>query len=146
LRMQGELEQKKDQVAQAGRAEEKAQQSLATLARELEQLETVLQGLKLLRAKRQNTYSVVPYGGRRGENRKPVYAECTPSGVIFHPDGLRLDGVRFTPLAVRGELERRIKDSMNTTAGPAQGQRPYLFLLVRPDGLESYYAVQSSLA
>jgi hypothetical protein len=146
VRLQGEVQVKQMRVAQAGKEDTKSQKSLARLAGELEQMEQVLQALKLLRIKNQNKYSVVPYNGRRGENRKPVYAECIRRGCIFHPDGLRLEDEQFSPLAVRQELERRIGGAMAGGKDKSKGQKPYLFVLVRPDGLGSYYAVRSALA
>src|SRR5262249_8686505 len=75
--------------AESSNSEEKAQdsqQELRRLAGELRALERTLEELRALRERQQHTYSVVPYRGRRGDGRAPLYLECAASGLIFHPD------------------------------------------------------------
>jgi hypothetical protein len=136
------LQLRRAEVEKAEGMKESARKEAERLATELAQLEQVLAGLKALRQKEQQTYSVVPYLGRNGENRRPIYVECAASGVIFHPDRLSLGGPGFTPLAVRQELDRRLEAQRRS--GPQTA--PYLLLLVRPDGLENYYVMQSAVA
>src|SRR5438477_387435 len=65
-------------------------------------------GLQELRRRERQTYSLVPYKGKRGDNRRPLYLECTTSGVVFHPDRLALEGADNGPDRIRAEVERRI--------------------------------------
>ena len=74
----------------------------------LRELESVLEGLKARQQLDQHTYSLIPYAGKYGDSRKPLYVECTGTGLIFHPDQLELRGVLANPLEVRSEVERRI--------------------------------------
>jgi hypothetical protein len=129
-------------VEKADDMKEAAQKEATRLATELSQLEQVLIGLKALRQKEQQTYSVMPYLGRNGENRRPIYVECGAEGVVFHPDRLVLAGLGLTPLAVRQELDRRVAEQHRT--GPET--TPYLLLLVRPEGLDNYYVMHTALA
>jgi hypothetical protein len=127
---------------QLAEMKESARKEAARLADELDQMEQVLAGLKALKRQEEHTYSVVPFFGRRGENRRPLYVECARDSVVFHPDHLTLTGTALSPLAVRKELDRRLAEP------PAAGAKasPYLLLLVRPDGISSYYLLQASLA
>src|SRR5207247_11476847 len=94
-----------------------------------------------------NTYSLVPYLGRRGDDRKPLYVECSSTGVQFHPDGTALTGMALTPERIRDEAEKRIARQRDAPAAKgAEAPQPYVLMLVRPDGVLHYYEVQSALA
>jgi hypothetical protein len=114
---------------------EAARANLVRMTTDVQQLEKALADLKAARERDRNTYSVVPYRGKNGESRKPLYVECAAAGLIFHPDRHTL-----TPSSaaaeVRAEVERR-------TAG--QKDRPYLLVLVRPEGVPGYYHLQNAL-
>ncbi len=128
-----------------GNRSKKVKKELLDLTVKLSELENTVEALKQFKNRTQETYSVLPYRGKHGESRRPVYVECTSSGVIFHPDGPDLQGLAFSPLTVRRELERRVRDQ--TAHQPLdKKQKPYLFLLVRPTGLRSYYGVRTALA
>jgi hypothetical protein len=142
----GELQVRQAALAQAQEKTGKAQAELTKLAAELAQFELALANLQKLRAKQQQSFSIVPYKGNRGDNRKPHYLECVAGGVVFHPDRLVLVGDDFSPLHINEELRRRIKARAQDASTAEQGKRPYLFVLVRPDGLGSYYALNSALA
>src|SRR5438105_2428888 len=80
--------------------------ALARMTADLLQLERALAGLKAARERERQTYSVIPYRGRRGESRRPLYVECGPAGVVFHPERLPMSPAA-DPDAVRAEVERR---------------------------------------
>jgi hypothetical protein len=123
---------KESDLSQAKRTE------LAALTAELEQLEQTLAAMKLLRQRDQQTYSIVPYRGKRGDNRKPIYVECTAGGLILHPEHTTVD----RPEAIRAEIERRIGKQQ---AGDKKDANAYLLMLVRPDGIGAYYEAVSAL-
>ena len=56
------------------------------LARELVNLESALADVIAFRKRQAQTYSLVPYLGKSGENRRPIYIECQASQVIVHPE------------------------------------------------------------
>jgi hypothetical protein len=134
-------DQAQRQAREAAERTEKARKEAARLSAELAQMEQVLAGLKALRRKGEQTYSVVPFSGRRGQIRRPIYVECTAAGVIFHPDRFTLTGADLSPLALRQELDRRLANQPTSGSGS-----PYLLLLVRPDGISCFYLLQSALA
>jgi hypothetical protein len=125
-----------------------SQAELARLATELDQLEQTLADLKAFRRRQAQTYSLVPYKGKRGENRRPLYVECTPSGLIFHPDRLTLEGISLSPSTIRTEVQRRIlrQQAEMKVGGKKEEQKPYLLMLVRPAGITNYYRTQAALA
>jgi hypothetical protein len=125
-----------------------AKRELERQAIELAQLEQTLAGMKALRERQKNTYSLVPYLGRRGDNRRPVYVECGDTAVIFHPDKVVLEGMGLTGPRLRAEVEKRIaqqRDKSPVQPGKDKS-RPYLLMLVRPNGIVNYYRTQEALA
>ncbi|MHB8736528.1 MAG: hypothetical protein ACYC6M_14595, partial [Terriglobales bacterium] len=145
----------------AGQSETQAKESSKTVQRmtiDLLQMEQALKDLKAARQREQHTFSVVPYHGRRGESRRPIYVECTAEGVIFHPERRAMpvtarefligrDQPGAVPDDVRSEVERRIARQRAQQAGVpgAANATPYLLLLVRPDGINTYGELQAVL-
>jgi hypothetical protein len=138
-----DLDARRAALQEAAGMEDGAKKEVARLAAELAHLEEALAGLKALRRREQQTYSVVPYLGKRGEGRRPLYVECAAGTVVFHPDHLALGGSDLSALAVRRELDRRLAEQQKTVGAAAA---PYLLLLVRPSGIESYYLMKTALA
>jgi hypothetical protein len=126
-----------------------AQEEMLTLMRELESLEQALTDLKAARQREQRTYSLVPYRGKRGDSRRPLYVECAGAGLVFHPDKLALNGIDMTPAAVRAEVKKRVdrqRETLVKTAAKADSDKPpYLLFLVRPDGIRRYYEAMAAL-
>ena len=123
---------------------------LDRLCGEVADLEKVLTDLKSLKKQETSTYSLVPYRGKHGDSRRPIYVECAKGGVVLHPERRVLAGLEFNALALRGEIERRAgglereaKKSKDPNPGPPRG--PYVLFLVRPDGIGSYYEALSFL-
>lgn len=141
-----ELRGRHAELAKAGEKGEGAKAELVRLTGQLEQLEATLRELKADRERQKHTYSVVPYRGRRGEDRAPLYVECAPTGLVFHPDR-RAFRAPLLPGEVRGEVERRIarQRSVLIAAGRQPDRVPYLLFLVRPDGIGAYYQAMDAL-
>src|SRR5262249_18019693 len=55
---------------------EAARALLARMTKDVAHLERALADLKAARERDRQTYSVVPYRGRHGESRRPLYVEC----------------------------------------------------------------------
>ena len=90
-------------------AKSEASRQLRTqMTGELARLERALADLKAAREKEKNTYSVVPYNGKRGESRRPLYVECADGELIFHPDHKSVSGSQ-DPSEVEAEVERRLR-------------------------------------
>jgi hypothetical protein len=142
-----ELADQKDEVARTASETEAARAAMARLTADLQRLEQALADLKALRKRQQQMYSLVPYRGKRGDSRKPIYLECAAGAVIFHPDKLSLSGPLMMGGSVRAEIERRLASQRGTAVAitDAKEEKAYLFLLVRPDGITTYYKTLTAL-
>ncbi len=93
-------------------------------------------------------YQIVPVDSKTGTSRYPILIECSRDGLQFRPEGLTLGPVDmkgftsgFNPLLAG------TKALMSYWEGQIQsgGQRPYILLIVRPSGIESFYAARKYL-
>ena len=46
---------------------------------------------------RPKSYAIVPYQGRQGTSRRPIYIECRANDVILQPEGVKLTIDDFRP-------------------------------------------------
>jgi hypothetical protein len=145
--LERDLAQKRTEVSRAHDNDETSKKELKRLSADLETLEKTLEALKLLRERQKNTYSVVPYRGRRGDTRPPLYLECAANGVVFHPDRKVITRPRTAGDEIRAELQKRIakQRAAITAAGGKPDPTPYLLMLVRPDGIANYYLTMQCL-
>src|SRR5262249_5996093 len=76
-------------------------------------------------------------------SRKPIYIECTADGLIFHPE----HKTRATRMSIRAEVQRQIdrQQTKPISGSTKKTARPYLLLLVRPDGINTYYRALAAL-
>lgn len=96
-------------------------------------------------------YAVVPYEGRQGTHRRPLYIECCGDGVFLQPEGIRLSPGDFegppgpgNPLASALRAAREhVVAGQGGTSDPAV--QPYPLLLVRPSGVLAYYAAREAI-
>jgi hypothetical protein len=117
---------------------------LAKMTADLAQLEQALHDLREAKKLEGQTYSVVPYHGKHGDTRRPLYVECATNTGVFQP-GHKAVHVGDTD-EVRAETQRRIARQREQLAKAKQPiQTPYLMLLVRPNGVDTYYALQRAL-
>ena len=92
----------------------------------------------------------MPYEGPNHTRRRPVYIECRADAMVLQPEGIELGPRDFAgilgagnPLAsaLRGEREYFARQA---TPGKPDSE-PYPLLLVRPEGVKTYYAARSAL-
>ncbi len=138
----------------SSKLDDTSQKEVERLAGELAKMERVLEETKALKAQEGETFSLVPYHGKFGVQRTPVYVECTADGLIFQPENSRLDNPDFDIQLFRNEVQRRGVALVRANHDPDQPSRPpvpknattpYVLFLVRPDGLESYYNATTAL-
>ncbi len=135
-------------LQESAKKETASKAELLAAAKELAQLERAFQQLRALRERDQETYSVVPYRGKRGDGRQPIYVECGGDGVVFHPEKKLLRGIDLTAAAVRDQVERRhgpLAIQKTAKGKSEEPSGPYVLFLVRPDGIANYYKAQSAL-
>jgi hypothetical protein len=138
---QMELEKHKADLAEKEQKNQPFNQELTELTRELLILEQTLASLKQARQHDQQHYSVVPYRGRFGESRKPVYLECRATSLVFHQGGPVLEDGTLSQAGIRSEVKRYFQAR---AASPTQSTL-YLLLLIRPDGIGTYYRTMAAL-
>jgi hypothetical protein len=114
------------------------------LTEKIASMELILKEMKFSIDKDKFAFSIVPYFGKNGLNRKPLYIECNESGILFFPDktliasndesdNLKIEILNRTSL---------LREYLEQTLGPKEST-PYLMLLVRPGGITNYWKLQS---
>ncbi len=145
------LAQMRQGLAQYNQRDEKSRQEVEKLALDLALLERALQEAKALKSQETETYSLVPYRGKLGEGRRPIYVECTSLGLVFHPDEKSLYNSEFDTQTFRTEVQSRgvnlVKEKREPGRPPVprSSTNPYVLFLVRPDGTETYYQAVAAL-
>ncbi|WP_182868421.1 hypothetical protein [Stieleria mannarensis] len=92
-------------------------------------------------------FVIVPHQGPNGTDRRPLYLECTAKGVTIWPEGVTI---------TRNQLEQSsstanpLDDALRAARYHAMQQYgdtipPYPMLLVRPGGVDSYYAARAAM-
>ena len=140
-----ELAIRRGVLAKASEQEKAAQKDLERFARELDQLERTLYDLQAVKRRDKETYSLVPYHGKRGANRKPIYVECTAYSLVFHPGGKSLSPLSMTPAEFLAEAVRLGGKLPEKSDGDKEPDSPYVLFLVRPNGIASYYQAQAAM-
>ena len=124
---------------------------LATLEARLKSARESLDKARAEQKTKPPAYAVVPYVGKNGTHRRPLYIECSLDGVFLQPEGVRLSPGDFegppgpgNPLAsaLRAAREHLARSAGSSTDPAAQ---PYPLLLVRPSGVMAYYAAREAI-
>jgi len=137
------LKSRRQEMSQSDEKTQLSQAEMARLSADLERMERTLEDLKALRRRQRQTYSVVPYRGKHGFARKPLYVECTADELIFYPGRIAIRALGLVPQEVHAEIDRRVARRAAATGKPAESA--YLLLLVRPDGITTYYRTVEAL-
>ncbi|MEM7312889.1 MAG: hypothetical protein AAF497_07030 [Planctomycetota bacterium] len=118
-----------------------ANAELSELKRKIEQAKLKVVEAQELAKKRQRQFSLIPYDGPYGTNRRPIYIECLPNRIIMQPEGIEFFAADFqvdgpeNPLAaaLRAAREYFINSGLTKAVG-----EPYPLLVVRPGGARSF--------
>jgi len=135
-----EAQERQQNLTQNSTASKQTQSQIQKLAADLAQAEEALKRLLEQKLRDEQTWSIVPYVGKRGQNQRPLYVECDSRGFTFYPDKFTLFGIDAMSNRVREEIEARTKQARNDRPG----RDVYWMLLVRPDGIENYYRFQGA--
>lgn len=148
------LKRRRSAAAEAARKEDERDRATRAererLTFEVRQMEEALRQLQARKHWARNVYSVVPYGGKRGAARRPIYVECTRAGLVLHPDRTVLSGPATAVLGLRSEIESRSGQRLRralpaSIPGSGSSTDPYVLFLVRPEGIASYHEAQAAL-
>jgi hypothetical protein len=100
--------------------------------------------------KKKPAFAIVPYSGRNGTSRRPIYLECRADGVYIQPEGVLIAPKDMfppgpsNPLASALRMLRNRYEESDRKQGLAQ-QAPYPLLMVRPDGVETYAIARKAI-
>lgn len=129
-----------------------AQHELERLNRLIGEIQEEIELLKHAATGRERKFAVVPLrDGRTGTLRPPVYYECTESGVVLQPEGIRLTwqdlvaGDFSSPVNAASRAVSRYFEEHPEARAANESGRPYPLLIVRPDGVYSYYQARAAL-
>lgn len=127
---------------------------IAELDREIEKLQEEAAELREKNASAKKSYAIVPYQGKKGTFRRPIYVECRDDGVYLQPEGVRFDDSDFLlaqypgnpfDTALRAASQRCLAtDGQKTASGDAI--EPYPLIIARPSGAKYFYSAIAALA
>ncbi len=116
---------------------------LAQLQERIRLMEELVQRMKQTDARaRPPVYSLVPYKGRQGTSRLPVYVECAAGQAVFRPGDERLSNEEVRQSERLAGMVRERSARLTAVDGATN---PYILLLVRPSGISTYYSVLKAL-
>jgi hypothetical protein len=126
---QAELEQVRSQIGQAQQQLAQAHQAVAAGNR---------------------SYAVVPFEGPNQTRRRPIYLECRDEVIVLQPEGIEFTEPDFEgPLGPGNPLAAALRAAREYMLAhrefDPQGGEPYPLLLVRPDGINAYYAARAAM-
>ncbi len=112
------------------------------LKKEIQQKKKEIEEQIAKKKDRRPAFAIMPYTGRSGTTRRPVYIECVKDKVVIQPEGIVIESKDLIPPGPGNPLATALRVLRNTySERDAQygfTQPPYPLLIIRPDGIESY--------
>lgn len=138
--------------AQHGDLQGRLEAKLVELEAQIDRQEEQLAAAPARSAPAERSFAVIPYEGVNETRRRPMYVECRRDGIHLMPEGIVLDPDDFrgrpsstNALAAALRAGREYLARNQRTEVGELGE-PYPLLLVRPDGIEAYYAARDALS
>jgi hypothetical protein len=152
---------------QSRRREALVRTQIDTLSEQARRLETELDGVALERdvlarerdesraalakARTRSSYAVLPHKGPNGTWRRPIVLECQNGQATLQPGGpsfsllemSMLLGPRSAPLVAA--VAREVMRSQAEESPDGAPVVPYIFFVIRPDGIKPYYNARAQL-
>ncbi|KAA5544407.1 hypothetical protein FYK55_08710 [Roseiconus nitratireducens] len=124
-----------------------AVEQLRSLHEELDEQKRVVEKLRENVQDQTPRVVIVPHQGPNGTSRRPIYLECTAQGVKIWPEGILITQ-RQLENSSRGA--NPLDDALravryHATQNYGDPVPPYPMLIVRPDGVESYYGARAAM-
>jgi hypothetical protein len=119
------------------------------LSAALEQAKNDLAAAKEAAAGREPSYAIVPFKGRNGTHRKPIYIECLGDRIVIRPGGTELTAKDFQGSLGPGNpldaVLRAIREYWARHGLTNENTEPYPLLIVRPEGTQFYGAAREAM-
>jgi len=100
-------------------------------------------------AERPQAFAIIPYDGPHSTRRRPIYIECTETGIVLQPEGIELTPADFEgPAGPGNPLDaalRTIREHLAQTGRIEQDGEPYPLLIVRPRGTVAYLVAREAI-
>jgi hypothetical protein len=137
-------------LAESARALDQEADALA-LERDVLERERDAAKAELTKARTRSSYAVLPHRGANGTWRRPIVIECRNGTATLQPGGptftmLDLSGLialRSSPIVVA--VVRELIRIQGKTAPDGTPAVPYIFFVIRPDGIRPYYEARARL-
>lgn len=124
---------------------EKRAAEIAQLTAEVERLRE-----KAKETEGEKSYAILPYRGKSGTFRRPIYIECTEHGIYLMPEEIPFIPEDFLVAKYPGnpfDTALRAARQYYIEQGQGSGENePYPLLIIRPGAAQSYYAAKAALA
>lgn len=94
-------------------------------------------------------FAVIPYEGKSGTHRRPIYLECRADGIIIQPEGNRLTPEDLRPPYGPGNPLDAALRAIRAEYAPSNGaitRTAYPLLLVRPSGVLTYALARAAMS
>ena len=149
---QAALDELQADQSRVGNEDQKIQAERKRLLLKIRKTEEYLEELENRRATTPSKYALIPYDGRQGTTRRPIFVECTKKGIRFLPENVflgpsQLEGFTdgYNPLLAG---VRALNDHWTRLAhapNALSAEEPYVMLIVRPEGSVTYYLARKFL-
>ncbi|MFO1019667.1 MAG: cell envelope integrity protein TolA [Planctomycetales bacterium] len=102
-----------------------------------------------------NQFALIPYDGKSGTTRRPIFLECTERGIRILPEDVLLRAPdltgfteKYNPLLSAADLLTKYWEGQAALQPDEQGSKdpPYVLMIVRPSGTVAYYVARRYLS
>jgi len=156
-RLEANWQRLQAEAAEQENARRGQHQQESSIRRELAQLQAAIaserQQLEQLRersAKQRRSFAILPYQGPHGTRRRPIYIECSATGIVLQPENIVFDPRDFGgPLGPGNPLDaalRAIREHWTRLERDVENGEPYPLLIVRPNGAVAYAMARAAMA
>lgn len=128
------------------------QKEIDAKAEEIAELNRQIEGLrnKAGEAGEKTTYAILPYRGKTGTFRRPIYVECDENGIRLMPERVQFVPEDFLVAKYPGNpfdagLRAARQYFIETGEGSSENE-PYPLLILKPESAQTYYIAKSALA
>ena len=130
----------------------KFKQQAIDLAGRIAALRSEIVKLKQQEAETSSRFAIVPFDGNRGTTRRPIYIECTKTGLRILPEDITIGAsdlqhftAEYNPLLAGTQALLHFWEAHAKATGNPNEPAPYVLLLVRPGGTMAYYVARKML-
>lgn len=116
------------------------------LQKKIEDAKKQLADEKAKVASQKPAYSIIPFDGKNGTTRRPIYIECDSSGITLQPEGVQLLAGDFAgPLGPGNPLDAALRAAREHFTRLGLPGDAYPLLVVRPSGAHAYHVARQAM-